>query len=102
MILIIRLCYPSLHSNPKNLPTKAFIFSLVVFFLLSLRIRLLEGKGEEVKAQGGEFLDAQTCSGEGSKPRSWSEWIVIGLGRAHQRDLWKDLDKILALEHLHI
>ena len=102
MILIIRLFYPSLHSNPKNPPTKAFIFSLVLFFWLSLSIRLQEGTGEEVMAQGGELFDAQTCSGGGSKQRSSLEWIVIGLGRAHQRGLWKDLDRILALEHLHI
>ena len=32
MILIIELFYPSLHSNPKNPPIKAFIFSLLAFF----------------------------------------------------------------------
>ena len=67
MILIIGLFYPSLHSNPKNPPIKAFIFSLLAFFWLSLSIRLLEEKGEEAKAQGRAFFDAQPCSGEGSK-----------------------------------
>ena len=32
MILMIRLIYPSLHSNTKNPPIKAFIFSLLTFF----------------------------------------------------------------------
>ena len=32
MILIIRFFYLSLHSNPRNLPIKAFIFSLLTFF----------------------------------------------------------------------
>ena len=32
MILIIGLCYPSLYSNPRNPPIKAFIFSLLMFF----------------------------------------------------------------------
>ena len=32
MILIIQLFYPSLYSNPKNPPIKAFIFSLLLFF----------------------------------------------------------------------
>ena len=32
MILIIGLFYPSLHSNPKNLPIKAFIFSILTIF----------------------------------------------------------------------
>ena len=32
MILIIRLFYPSLYSNSRNLPIKAFILSLLTFF----------------------------------------------------------------------
>ena len=46
MILIILFFYPSLHSNPRNPPVKAFILSLFTFFS-SLSIRLPEGKGEE-------------------------------------------------------
>ena len=69
-ILIIGLFYPSFHSNPENPHIKAFIFSLFAFFWLSLSIRLPERKEEEVKAQGGALLDAQSCSGEGSKQRS--------------------------------
>ena len=30
--LMIRLFYPSLHSNPRNPPIKAFIASLLKFF----------------------------------------------------------------------
>ena len=32
MILMIGLIYPSLHSNPRNSPIKAFIFSLFKIF----------------------------------------------------------------------
>ena len=70
MILMIGLFYLYLHSNPRNPPIKAFIFSLLMFYWISLSIRLLEVKGEEVKAQGGALFDAQSCSGEGSKQRS--------------------------------
>ena len=47
-----------------------FIFSLLTFFWLSLSIKLLEGKGAEVKVQGGTLVDGQSFSGEGSKQRS--------------------------------
>ena len=33
MFLMIGLFYPSLHSNPRNPPIKAFIFSLLAFFV---------------------------------------------------------------------
>ena len=36
MILIIGLFYPSLHSNPRNPPIKAFMFSLLIDFSLIL------------------------------------------------------------------
>ena len=66
----IRIFYPSLQSNPRKPLIKAFIFSLLTLFWLSLSITLPEGKGEEVKAQGGAFFDAQSCCGERSKQRS--------------------------------
>ena len=59
MILMIGLFDPSLHSNPRNLHIKAFVLPLLTFFGLSLSIRLVEGKGDEFKAQGGEFFYAQ-------------------------------------------
>ena len=62
MILIIGLFYLSLHSNPRNPPIKAFIFSLLMFFGF---LRLPEGKGEKVKAQSEVFF--MLSSGEGSK-----------------------------------
>ena len=51
----MELFYPSLHSNPRNPPIKAFLFSLLMIFS-SLSIRLSKGKEEEVKAQGGSFF----------------------------------------------
>ena len=61
MNLMIGLFYPSLNPNPRNPPIKAFVFSLLMFWL-SPSIRLPKGKVEEVKAQGREFFDAQYCS----------------------------------------
>ena len=66
MILMIGLIYSSLHSNHRIPHIKASILSPYIFSLY-ISNKLLERKGEEVKAQGGVFFDAQSCHGEGSK-----------------------------------
>ena len=62
---MIGIFYLALHSNPMNPPIKP-LFSLSYILWVSLSIKLLEGKREEVKAQKGVLFDARSCSGEGS------------------------------------
>ena len=76
-------------SKPQKNPIKTHIFSLLLFFWLSLSTKISRGKGEEVKAQGGVFLPLRRNQVK----------IVMGddrtspcLGHACRRALWDDLD----------
>ena len=67
--------FTPLYTQTLGTHYKSLHFLSPYIFWLSLSIKIPEGKGEEVKAQGVELFDAQPCSGEGSKQRSWSERI---------------------------
>ena len=72
MILIIRFFYPSLHSNLRNPPIKAFIFSLLVFFG-SLSIRLPEERERRSRPKEENFFMLNLVVEKGvSKDRDWS------------------------------
>ena len=77
MILIIGLFYPSLHSNPKNPPIKAFIFSLLAFFDSLLLPGYQKEKERRSRPKEGHcFMLNLVVENGTNKDRDWSRLSI--------------------------